>query len=198
MLITIRTAHDDDPDFLAQARSILVGCLHEYAPTEVYIIRIRDWFDYKWCYFSGKRIGAVGFSDFRNLTLPPFVPNRVLSQDHYTRAATEGNAYAPSHAPPIHIHQASESNHKRFIRRIMSDGMMMWFSSGSMATGRGSIMVYSVFSQTLKFGWHVTLLKKSEWQVDKITFTSRALVEGLRESGSSILSTVVDSPVDIQ
>jgi hypothetical protein len=197
-MITLRTDHNDDPDFLTQVRSILVGCLHEYAPDEVYIIRIRDWFDYSWCYFSGKRLGAIGFSDFRNLTLPPFVPKRVLSQDHYACATTDGNAYASSPAPPLHIHQASESNLRRHIRRVMSDGMMMWFSSGSMATGRGSIMVYSVFSQTLKFGWHATLLKKAEWQIDKTTFTSRTLVEGLRASGSRIIATAVDSPVDVR
>ena len=191
-MITTSKAQDDDPQFLTQVRSILIGCLIEYTPTEVYVIRIRDCFDYKWCYFSGKSLGAIGVSDFCNLTLPPFVPNRVLSQDHYVRTAMDALVYKPSDAHPIHIHQASEANHKRFIRRTMNDGIMMWYSSGSMTTGRGSIMVYSVFSSTLKFGWHVTLLKKSEWQIDKITFTSRSLVEGLRALGSNRIGNFGD------
>jgi hypothetical protein len=90
-MITIRRAQEDDPGFLSQVRSILVGCLHEYNPVEAYVVRIRDFFDYKWCYFSGKTWGVLGVSDFRNLTLPPFVPNRVLSQDHYVRAATDSS-----------------------------------------------------------------------------------------------------------
>jgi hypothetical protein len=159
-MITIRRAHDDDPGFVSHVRSILVGCLYEYNPAEVYVVRIRDWFDYKWCYFSGKVLGAIGVSDFRDLTLPPFVPNRVLSQDHYVRCAPDSNVYEPSDASPVHIHQGSEANHGRFIRRTMKNGAMMWYSSGSMATGRGSIMVYSVFSSDLKFGWHITLMKR--------------------------------------
>ena len=193
-MITIRRAHDDDPGFLLHVQSILVGCLYEYSPAEAYVIRIRDWFDYKWCYFSGKALGAIGVSDFRNLTLPPFVPNRVMSQDHYVRAATDTNAYESSEAPALHIHQASGANKQRFIRRTMNNGAMMWFSSGSMTTGRGSIMVYSVFSSNLKFGWHITLMKKCEWQIDKVTFTSRSLVEGLRDLGSRMIAAADDSP----
>lgn len=52
-------------------------------PAEVYTVRIRDWFDSKWCYFSGQTLGTLGISDFANLTLPSFVPNRVMRQDHY-------------------------------------------------------------------------------------------------------------------
>jgi hypothetical protein len=43
-------------------------------------------------------------------------------------------------------------------------------------------MVYHV-SPELKFGWHVTFLKKSDWQIDKVTFTSKSLIERLRETG---------------
>ena len=187
-MLTIRKADDDDPEYLTLVRSILIGCLHQYQPSEVYIVRIRDCFDYKWCYFSGKAIREMGFSDFRGLTLPPFVPNRVLSQDHYVLEATSGDDYEPSEAPPLHVYQSSASNMKRFVRRIMPNGAMIWFSSGSKSTGRGSVMVYSVFSSNLKFGWHITLLKKSEWQIDKVTFTSRSLVEGLRRIGSRVIA----------
>jgi hypothetical protein len=76
----------------------------------------------------------------------------------------------------------------------MSNGAIMWFCSASMATGRGSLMVYSVFSSNLKFGWHITLMKKAEWQIDKVTFTSRSLVEGLRDLGSRIIHTADNSP----
>lgn len=192
-MITIRRSEDDDPGFLDHVRSILAGCLDQYRPAEVYVVRIRDWFDYKWCYFSGKVLGALGVSKFRDLTLPPFVPNRVLSQGHYDRVATDGNAYEPSEAPPLHIRQESEANLRRFARRTTNDGLMMWFSSGSMATGRGSIMVYSV-SPDLKFGWHVTLLRKAEWRIEKVTFTARSLVEGLRELGSRKIAAADDSP----
>ncbi len=197
-MIIIRGHEDDDPGFLDRVRSILAGCLADYRPAEVYLVRIRDWFDYKWCYFSGKRLGALGLSDFCNLTLPPFVPNRVLSQNHYVCASTDGDVYEPSEAPPLHIHQASEANFRRLIRRITNGGAMMWYSSGSRTTGRGSIMIYCVFSPALKFGWHVTLLKKAEWQIDKATFISKSLVDRLSESGARMIATANESPVELR
>jgi hypothetical protein len=180
-MITLPRSHDDDAGFHDRVQWIVSGCIKQYKPAEVYVIRIRDWFDYKWCYFSGKMLGAVGRSKFRDLTLPPFVPNRVVSQDHYDQVA-EG-VYKGSDAPPLHIRQPSEANFRRFIRRTTNDGTAVWFSSGSKTTGRGSVMVYNV-SPEMKFGWHVAFLRKAEWQIEKVTFTSIAVIEGLLNLGS--------------
>jgi hypothetical protein len=187
-MISIQQLREDDPDFLDQVRWIIIGCIGQYSPAEVYVIRIRDFFDYKWCYFSGKTLGALGVSKFCDLTLPPFVPNRVISQDHYHRAGENPGVYAASDAPSLHIHQRSEANFKRFIRRTTNDGTAIWVSSGSRATSRGSIMVYNV-TPDIKFGWHVTFLKKAGWQIGKVTFTSKTLVESLRDSGLSSART---------
>ncbi len=46
------------------------------------------------------------------------------------------------------------------------------------------MMVYHVMPN-LKFGWHVTFMKKTEWQFEKITFTSKPVVEALRKSGQN-------------
>jgi len=181
-MITLERLDNDDTGFVDRAQWIVNGCLKQYKPAEVYIIRIRDWFDYKWCYFSGKMIGAVSLHKFVDLTLPPFVPNRVVSQDHYDQIA-EG-AYQASGAPPLHIRQPSEANFKRFIRRTTNDGTAIWVSTGSKATGRGSAMVYNV-SPDMKFGWHATFLKKADWQIEKVTFTSKPVVEGLMKLGSN-------------
>ena len=181
-MITLARLHDDDGGFLDRAQWLVSGCIKEYKPAEVYVVRIRDWFDYKWCYFSGKMIGAVSLHKFVDLTLPPFVPNRVVSQDHYGRVAAR--LYEASDAPPLHIRQSSEENFKRFIRRTTNDGTAIWVSTGSKATGRGSVMVYNV-SPDMKQGWHVTFLRKADWQIEKVTFTSKAIVESLLKMGSN-------------
>jgi hypothetical protein len=140
-MISIQRSREDDPGFLDEVQWIVSGCVDEYRPAEVYVIRIRDWFDYKWCYFSGKALGALGVSKFCDLTLPPFVPNRVVAQNHYDPIGTDPGVYEASDAPMLHIRQRSEANFNRFIRRTTNDGTAIWFSSGSMATGRGSMMV---------------------------------------------------------
>ncbi|MGB8354133.1 MAG: hypothetical protein WCD79_09625 [Chthoniobacteraceae bacterium] len=181
-MITIQPRHEDDPSFLDQVRWIVAGCVDQYKPAEVYIIRIRDLFDYKWCYFSGKTLGTLGVHSFYDLTLPPFVPGRVICQDHYERVEADGGIYKASDAPLLHIHQRSEANLKRVIRKTTNQGTIFWYSSGSTVAGRGSLMVYNV-SPSMKFGWHVMFLKKSIWQIEKVTFISKPLVEGLRASG---------------
>jgi hypothetical protein len=181
-MITLQRSHDDEAGFLDRVQWLVSGCVKEYKPAEVYVIRIRDWFDYKWCYFSGKMSGAVSLSKFVNLTLPPFVPNRVVSQDHYDHVAD--GVYEVSDAPPLHIRQPSEANFKRLIRRTTNNGTMIWISTGSAASGRGSVMVYNV-SPDMKQGWHVTFLKKADWQIEKVTFTSKAIVESLLKMGSN-------------
>jgi hypothetical protein len=183
-MISIPRLHQDDPGFLDQVEQIITGSIGQYRPAEVYIIRIRDFFDYKWCYFSGKTLGAVGVSKFCDLTLPPFVPNRVITQAQYDRVGTKRSVYEASDAPPLHIHQHSEANFKRFISRTTNDGTAIWYSSASRVTGRGSIMVYHV-TPDIKFGWHVTFLKNADWQIGKVRFTSKALVEALPHWGSS-------------
>jgi len=181
-MITVHKSESDDPGFLDEVQWMANGCLDQYQPAEVYVIHIRDWFDSKWCYFSGKRLGAIGVSKFQDLTLPPFVPNRVLAQDHYHRLLTTSDIYELSDAPPLHINQTSEANFKRFTEHATKNGMIIWFSSGSISTGRGSIMVYTV-SPEIKFGWHATFLKKADWQIDKVTFTSKSFVKNLRNLG---------------
>jgi hypothetical protein len=181
-VITINKTQEDDSGFVDEVRYVVAGCLQEYKPKEVYIIRIRDWFDYKWCYFSGKKLGAVGVSRFRDLTLPPFVPNRVLKQAHYSLSQTGGGEYEISEAIPLHIQQTSEANFKRLTRHATNDGTIIWYSSGSVSTCRGSIMVYNV-TPNMKFGWHATFLKKDKWQIEKATFISKSLIKSLRGSG---------------
>jgi hypothetical protein len=183
-LIPIQRLDEDDPDFFDQVRCIATGCIDHYEPSEFYVIRIRDFFDYKWCYFSGKMMGAIGVSRFCDLTLPPFVPNRVLSQLHYERIEASRDVYKASPALPLHLHQRSAANFTRFIRRTTNDGTVIWLSSGSHVTGRGSMMVYHV-TPDIKFGWHVSFLKKAGWQIDKVSFTSKAIIEALRDLGAA-------------
>ena len=177
-----------------QIEWIIAGCLDEYRPAEVYATRIRDWFDSKWCYFSGKTLGVIGVWQWADLTLPPFVPKRVLSQYHYKCVSPKLGLYDQTDPPPLHIHQGSAENLNRFIRRTTNDGTLFWFSSGSAASGRGSLMVYHV-TPDLKFGWHVTFMKKADWQIEKVRFISKPIIESLRKSGQEQLSQLT-APAD--
>ena len=72
----------DAEQFFEYVLAIAGGISQNYAPKEFLIIRIDNWFDWKWLRFSGKVLGAAGFSN-KILTVPPFVPSRVCWQQRY-------------------------------------------------------------------------------------------------------------------
>jgi len=187
-MISLSAQTDDDADFLRIVRTLLLGCLQNSRPAEVYLIQVRDFFDPKWCYFSGKTLGVLGRSDYTNLTLPPFVPNRILSQHYYRKGQDDGMVYVESEAAPLHIHQHSDENFRRHLRRTTNDGLLCWYSSGSANSKRGSIMVYQV-DPKLKWGWHVTYEKRESWRLDRATWIPKTSIEKLSAAGRELAAT---------
>jgi hypothetical protein len=137
----------DSARFIEKARSIAIGVARDYAPKRLYVIRIDNWFGPRWMGFAGKftvgkRIrglptAAIGVHKTR-LHVPPFVPHRVLAErviagpDHEETVA----------AAPLHIECPSKQALSRRIADIDKDAAFLWFSGGSEAQGRGSVMVY--------------------------------------------------------
>ena len=75
----IRPDQDDAADFIAEVQGLVDGLLRHYAPRTVVLIKIDNFFGSRWLRFSGKALGALGVWKKR-LNVPPFVPNRVVSQ----------------------------------------------------------------------------------------------------------------------
>jgi hypothetical protein len=97
----VRPDATDDPGFLAKVRGILFHVVELQAPSDLYVVRVRNWFDYKWVGFGGKVIGAVGRFP-AELTIPPFKPNRVLLESTFSR--NPSGEYAQVHdAAKLHI-----------------------------------------------------------------------------------------------
>lgn len=104
MIIEIGRIPDDDPEFTSAICSLVATLSRETALSEVFTIRIDNWFDHKWLRYSG--MGRVKFyqSEFllsrstaldpltqHHLTFPPFSPSRVIEQRYWRR----GDADSP-------------------------------------------------------------------------------------------------------
>ena len=61
----------DDPRFIALAKGFLTAALTSSPPTEIYLVRVNEWFDAKWLNFSGKLFGAVAVWKETPTTIPP-------------------------------------------------------------------------------------------------------------------------------
>jgi hypothetical protein len=152
---------DDAPDFIAQVEACANGVLRVYAPKELVLINIDNWFSQKWLHFSGKALGAVGvWRSDQSLAVPPFVPNRVRSERRFT---------APEYlevTAPNSVHVAVESQHAlhRRMSNIVPDASAIWYGGGSLRSGRGSVMAYLLHDDSY-WTWYVELAESRSWEV---------------------------------
>ena len=160
----IALTDEDDPRFVTLANRLLDATITVSRPAEVYLIRIDRWFDAKWRNFSGKVLGALGVWS-RAITIPPFHPNRVLGETHFS-AAPYSDGFAPTPAAPLHIAQASTQNLTRFISRVSPSAVFFWYSSSTLSLDRGSFMLYRT-DQDDVFSWYASFHRTSEWRLDR-------------------------------
>lgn len=130
---------DDAVDFVEQVEQTSNGVMLRHAPEILYLIKINNWFGSKWLGFSGKLLGAVGVwhkPDY--IRIPPFVPNRVVSQRRFVAPAfaeiDSGDA--------VHLSISSRRALLRETAAVLPKAALIWYSGNSGRTGRGSIMAY--------------------------------------------------------
>jgi hypothetical protein len=155
---------NDDSGFVLLANRLVDAAIAGLRPAEVHLIQIDRWFDAKWLKFSGKVLGALGLWK-RQITIPPFHPNRVLSEIHLS-AATDSDAFVPTPAAPLHIAQQSTDNHTRFISRVSPSAIFFWYSSSTVALDRASTMLYRT-DQDEVFTWYASFRKTPAWKLDR-------------------------------
>ncbi len=180
----------DDPAFLAVVDQIIAALARRDRPDEVYLVPIDNWFDHKWLGYSGSGVVAfpqgypwvlVAKEEHRQdrLTFPPFAPNRVVAQYLFCRVA-EG-AYE-EHAPARLIHrrqrQRSAMNLHRRVADFTRSGLFVWYSSGSAANRRGSVLVYSAYEGAV-VGWYAGFSDRRGWRVDRVEGIDRDTVVSL-------------------
>jgi hypothetical protein len=170
--VLITQTSDDAPCFLALVRNITATSVRHAHPTDVFIVRIDHWFDHKWLAFSGKLYGALAFHKPQRLTIPPFIPGRIVSQEAFSLEA-DRTSYRKRQAQPLHRHQHSGENLSRFVGHISESGVFVWFSGDSARTEHGSMMVYTIHGET-QHGWYASFRRGEDWQLYK--------VEGLSET----------------
>ena len=173
----ILSKQNDDPEFVELVKGMIAGCINDSFPNTIIVVRIDNWFDYKWLGFSGR--GRVGFPFVENfdldtaldefhqdqITLPPFSPKRVIEEYHFRREL-DGEYSARDPRPYLQqkeLAQSSQNLHKRIVDRVDS-AVLVWFSSNTTQNLRGSVMVYEVKNREVN-PWYAGLAKKGQWRV---------------------------------
>jgi hypothetical protein len=78
----------DDPQFLDWVEAVVIAVEDTFKTDLAFVVKIDNWFGKRWLGFSGKSLGVLSIRK-KKLTLPPFIPSRVVSQRRFWEDGTE-------------------------------------------------------------------------------------------------------------
>ena len=195
-MIELKPTQNDDAQFVALASQLLNTLISLNSPKDIYVIQIDHWFDHKWHHFSGKTIGAFG-TWMSTVTLPPFDPGRVVSQNYYRLEDESIGKYRHKSAKLLHLDQWSGNNFHRFMKAVSSSGIFFWFSGETAKLDRASMMVYVVEGNRV-FPWYASFIKRDGWIVNKLKNISRmqfkVIIAQMSTNGGIQQAPGLDSP----
>jgi hypothetical protein len=174
----ITPTNADDVDFLTLVRRVVVGSIQQSHPADIFVVRIDHWFDHKWLAFAGKLNGVLPYRPAR-LTVPPFVPDRVLSEDVFTLDAG-GATYHQNRALTLHRYQRSGQNLSRRICHISESAIFVWFSGNTAHSEHGSMMVYVIQGESQQ-AWYASFLRGQDWRLHKVEGLSKTELSFMTE-----------------
>ena len=175
MSIKIEATDDsDDPRFLTLVKMIINRIDDQRQTDEIWIVRIKGWFDHKWLTFSGK--GLVPFDPYclcdppvalgeffqNKTTFPPFTPNRVLKHQRWIH---EGSSKLKGLVHPRQFESSARNLHRR-VEHFSQSGLFIWYSSNSIETGQGAIMVYCIERGAIET-WYASFRLDTHWTLQQ-------------------------------
>ena len=176
---------DDAPDFIRHVGQVVNGVVRRHLPETLVLIKINNWFGSTWLGFSGKAFGAIGvwhnpsYHPANIVRVPPFVPNRVVSQRRFSAPTYE----EIDCGKPIHRRMPSRLALNRTVATAAPKSALIWYSGESKVTGRGAVMAYVPASDSY-WPWYVALETGDPWRVTETWDIKREDLSKLMEQGS--------------
>jgi hypothetical protein len=171
--VIIRPEVDDAPEFARKVEALANGILSRYEPPAFILIKINNWFNVTWLRFSGKTLGVLGTWN-NALSIPPFVPNRVVSQRRFS---------APDYqevdaGKPIHLLVESSQAVLRRVSEVAGGAALMWYSGGSAQAERGAVMAHVPVGAAYS-PWYTGWAKRKGWELVQPKEISEQEIAGL-------------------
>lgn len=156
----------DDLAFIERVEAIVAHAVNA-RPARLLIVRIDNWFGHRWVGFAGKYKGALGIHHGKQLTVPPFVPARVIAQSCFRWSPVTGEYVREECAGAIHVRQHSAANLKKWVGDAYPGTALVWFSDKSERLGRGSVMAY-VPTPEGHVAWYADLNVHIDWAAARV------------------------------
>jgi hypothetical protein len=178
---------DDAPEFVEQVACAMNSVLRRYSPASLVLIKIDNWFGKRWLGFSGKFIGIAGVTfkvhshPTNHISIPPFVPERVVLQRRFTAPDYEEVDAGES----VQKQMPSKDALRREAALAFPETALAWYSGNSKANGRGALMVYLPINASF-WCWYVGLENATTWRVTECWGIKHEEYAGLIEEGLTL------------
>ena len=176
---------DDAPQFIRHVEQMVNGVVRRHLPETLILIKINNWFGSNWLGFSGKALGAIGvwhnpsYHPANIVRIPPFVPNRVVSQRRFSAPTYEEIDCGKA----IHMRMPSRFALNRTVATAAPKSALIWYSGESKVTGRGAVMAY-VLADNSYWLWYAALQTGKSWSVTETLDIKRQDLSKLMGQGS--------------
>jgi hypothetical protein len=182
---------DDAPDLVKQVERVANGVIRLHAPETLVLIQIDNFFGSKWLGFSGKPLGGISiwFNPSYNpaaiVRIPPFVPNRVVSQRRFSAPTYEESDCGE----PIHQRMPSRVALHRTVATAAPKSALVWYSGKTKVTGRGAVMAYVPAADSYWL-WYAAFEAGEPWTVTETLDIKRDALASLMEQGSDAIQSI--------
>ena len=173
-MIPLQFDNTDAEGFKEIIETIISNLIKIFNPDEISVVRIKNWFDHKWLNYSGKQILKYNTKTHpsipyvlepywnKEITIPPFNPNRVLSESRHRKKGIENSGFEET----LHNFLWSTENRNNLISRRTNNGLCIWISSNTELNRQGSLMVYQIKGSEIQ-SWYASIEEKGDWKVTK-------------------------------
>jgi hypothetical protein len=174
----------DAETFIAQVDALANGLVQKYRPESLILIKVNSWFGSRWLGFSGKmlgvgfrRRGVAGVWQENHLSVPPFIPSRIVSQRRFAAP----NYLEIEEGAPLHRKVRSHDAMLRQIAATEPGAAALWYSGNSKITGHGSAMAYIPASDSY-LCWYASWARRDTWHIEETTGISHQELSFLTDS----------------
>ncbi len=167
----------DSEKFAQEVVGIMRCVVSATTPAQVCVIKVDNWFGFRWLAFSHKVIGAFGLASY-DLVVPPFVPNRIEAEILFTRQPS-GDYEQSRPSQPVHIEQVSGANAARKLSSLFPNVAFFWWSGRSAVNHRGSLMAYLPTPEG-HVPWYIGFSAENGWTMSQLKGISRSELESYR------------------
>jgi hypothetical protein len=190
----------DDARFIQQIDGIIPQLLQRFDCPEFYLLRMDNWFDYKWCKYPGppdrmrrnisglsfrgqvwKRVTRYRKRPSSKIPIPPFHPSRVVIQSYFKKPGDASEFEYCGGGQPIHRLDVTDDD-PRPVDAVAPNATIFWFSGNSSRTTRASFMTY-LPTEDQHWPWYVGYVLKDSWIPSFFKNISRAEFELITAGG---------------